>query len=138
MLVTSWTSNSTNQQYHDTRASGQGHWKKAAAKALKVTQRCGSEGSTQSFCKERSVRTSLVVQWLRLCAPKARSPGSVAAQGTRSRRACSQNRKKKTKKSRNSQIKKKRKKENYQINKNSMKKDESISIDHYLTVTDLL
>ena len=46
--------------------------------------------------------------------------------------------KKKKKKSRNSQIKKKRKKENYQINKNSMKKDESISIDHYLTVTDLL
>jgi len=38
MLVTSWTSNSTNQQYHDTRASEQGHWKKEAAKALKVTQ----------------------------------------------------------------------------------------------------
>ena len=62
----------------------------------------------------------------------------MAAQGTRSRRACSQNRKKKKKNPEIAKLKKKRKKENYQINKNSMKKDESISIDHYLTVTDLL
>ena len=29
--------------------------------------------------------TSLVVQWLRLCAPKAAGPGSIPGQGTRSR-----------------------------------------------------
>ena len=28
--------------------------------------------------------TSLVVQWLRLCAPSARGPGSIPGQGTRS------------------------------------------------------
>ncbi|TEA33197.1 hypothetical protein DBR06_SOUSAS8010046, partial [Sousa chinensis] len=27
--------------------------------------------------------TSLVVQWLRLCAPNARGPGSIPGQGTR-------------------------------------------------------
>jgi len=29
-------------------------------------------------------RDSLVVQWLRLCTPKASSPGSIPVQGTRS------------------------------------------------------
>ena len=34
--------------------------------------------------KQKSVRTSLVVQWLRLCAPNAGGSGSIPGQGTRS------------------------------------------------------
>ena len=39
-----------------------------------------------SICgiKKLKSRTSLVVQWLRLCTPKAGAPGSIPAQGTRS------------------------------------------------------
>ena len=37
-----------------------------------------------SFFKEQNSGTSLVVQWLRLCAPNAGGPGSLPGQGTRS------------------------------------------------------
>ena len=37
-----------------------------------------------SHIKNAGLGTSLVVQWLRLCSPKADSPGSIPGQGTRS------------------------------------------------------
>ena len=68
------------------------------------------------FYKEKSVGTSLVVQWLRLCAPNAGSSGSVAAQGPRSHRPCSQNRGKKNPEI--AKVKKERKKRGRKKKKN--------------------
>ena len=36
--------------------------------------------------RNKRLGTSLAVQWLRLCTPSARGPGSIPGQGTRSRR----------------------------------------------------
>ena len=37
-----------------------------------------------AYCKKEEEGTSLVVQWLRLCAPNAGGPGSIPGLGTRS------------------------------------------------------
>ena len=41
---------------------------------------------TNNTCFQTEMRASLVVQWLRLHAPNAGDPGSIPAQGTRSRK----------------------------------------------------
>ena len=46
-------------------------------------KRLGSIGSSERL-KINLVGTSLLVQWLRLCPPKAGVPGSIPSQGTKS------------------------------------------------------
>ena len=43
-----------------------------------------SGGVGRRHFKSEQIGTSLVVQWLRLCAPNAGDPGSIPGQGTRS------------------------------------------------------
>ena len=44
----------------------------------------GKESVNLNMCQQKIPGTSLVVQWIELCAPNAGGPGSIPGQGTRS------------------------------------------------------
>ena len=43
----------------------------------------GEEKTREKQSRNNSAGTSLVAQWLRLCAPKGEGPGSIPGQGTK-------------------------------------------------------
>ena len=67
---------------------GAGHWDQwgvAVGGNGRVQVRPWSKGQMDTITEEGEFGTSLVIQWVRLCATNAGGPGSIPGQGTRSR-----------------------------------------------------